>query len=794
MKISYNWLKELTGLDWSVEETADRLTLCGTACEDIEPTARYLDQVVIGEVVELKPVKGASKIQLARVDTGSGILDSVCGAPNVATGQRVPVALVGAKLSGDFVMKKTKIRGVVSSAMICSERELGISQDHSGIMVLEENAPVGKSLVDYLGYDDYILTFELTPNRADSMSAIGIARDMAALASTRVLKPEFALVESSEKAANYVRISIEDPQGCPRYAARVIRNIRIAPSPWWVKARLLMSGIRPISNVVDVTNLVMLETGHPLHAFDLDRFGSSEVVVRRANEAEKFTTLDDVEHKLTSKVLLITNGKVPVAAAGVMGGLDSEVEDSTTNVLLEAAYFTPSVIRTSRKRLNIVSESSMRFEKGADPNGIPYAIDRAAFLLQEICGGEVLSGVVDCYPQKIDPVTIDFRPTRCNYVLGTDISEGRMKEIFTHLEFTVKGSGELEVTVPTFRPDIKREIDLVEEIARIEGYDTIPDIVANIGPLFTPRHIVDTFRDEVRRTLTGAGFDEMLSHGLAESGLAKLLNPELPQLRVMNSVSRELDIMRNTLVQSALTVVGHNISHRSLDLRLFEIGKVYFPPDEQGVWRENLRVLLTVTGSTMDTWRENPRPLDFYDLTGAIERLADHFRWPQLGFEGAEVPFLEDDVSFSLMIGGRPSGVVGKVSLSILDGFDIKQPVYVAEVEVDPLIPVSRPLIEFTPLPLYPAAPRDLAVVVSESVQAGDLVSEVKKTAGGMAESVRIFDLYAGKQIGKGKKSVAIAITYRSPEGSLSGEQVDDLQQKVVDSLKQMFNVEVRDK
>jgi len=794
MKISYNWLIELTGLDWSVEETADRLTMCGTACEDVEQTARYMDRVVVGEVVGLKPIEGASKIQLARVNIGSEVLDSVCGAPNVAVGQKVPLALIGAKLADDFEMKKVKIRGVESTGMICSERELGISQDHSGIMVLEENAPLGKPLIEYLDYDDYILTFELTPNRADSMSAIGIARDMAALASTKLRKPEFNLAESSERAGDYIKVSIEDRHGCPRYAARVIRNVKIAPSPWWIKKKLLMSGIRPISSVVDVTNLVMLETGHPLHAFDLDRFGSDEVVVRKAGQGEKFTTLDGQEHELTPEVLLITNGRVAVAAGGVMGGLDSEVEDDTTNVLLEAAYFDPSVIRKSRKRLNTVSESSTRFEKGADPNGIPYAIDRAAFLLQEVCGGEVLSGIVDCYPQKIEPVTVSFRPRRCNYVLGIDISEDRMKEIFTNLEFTVEGSGQLEVTVPTFRPDVEREVDLIEEVARIEGYDTIPDAVANIGPLFTPRHPVDTFRDEVRKILTGAGFDEMVGHGLVDSQLARLLNPESPQLRLINSVSKELDVLRNSLVPTALTVISHNISHRSLDLRLFEIGKAYFPPDKNGAWREDLRILLAVTGSTSNGWREHPRPLDFYDLTGGLERLADHFHWPQLSFEAVEVSFLEDDISFNLLIGSQSSGVIGKVSSSILGKLDIKQPVFVAEVEVERLIPMSRSLIEFTQLPLYPAAPRDLAIVVADNIQSGDLISAVKRTAGGLAESVRIFDLYTGKQIENGRKSVAVNITYRSREGSLSSEQVDDLQQKVVDYLNQMFNAEIRDK
>jgi phenylalanyl-tRNA synthetase beta chain len=794
MKISYKWLKELTGLNWPVEEIAHRLKMCGTACEQIEPTARYMDRVVVGEVTALKPIEGATQIQLARVNIGSETLDSVCGAPNVAAGQKVPVALIGAKLTDNFEMKKVKIRGVESTAMICSERELGISEDHSGIMVLDQTAPVGIPLAEYLDYDDYILTFELTPNRADSLSAIGIARDLAALASTKLRKPQFDLKESSEKASQYVKVTIDDTHGCPRYAARVIRNVKMALSPWWIRKKLLMSGIRPISNVVDVTNLVMLETGHPLHAFDLNRFGSNEVVVRKARERETFTTLDGNEHELTPDVLLITNGKVAVAAGGVMGGLDSEVEESTSNILLEAAYFNPSVIRRSRKTLDIITESSTRFEKGADPNGIPYAIDRAAYLFQEICGGEVLAGIVDCYPHPIEPKRISFRPQRCNYVLGTNFSSARMREILTNLEFAVNGTDELAVTVPTFRPDIEREIDLIEEIARIEGYDSIPDAVANIGPLFTPTHVTDVFEDEVRRILTAAGFDEMLSHGLADNRLAKLVNPDLPQLRLINPGSADLDVMRNSLVPTALTVIDHNIAHRNLDLCLFEIGKVYSPPDNNGNWREDKRVLLAVTGATTHGWREQPRPFDFYDLTGAIEQLGEHFHWPVLRFKPADVSFFDEDISFLVMEDKQPLGVIGKMSATVLNELDIKQPVYLAELEAERLLSISRPVTEFVPLPLYPAAPRDLAIIVSQEVRAADLVNTIRETAGKPAESVQIFDLYTGQQIEEGKKSIAISITYRSGIGSLSSEEVDALQQKVIDTLKREFDAEIRDR
>jgi len=794
MKISYKWLVELTGLDWPPEEMGERLTLCGTACEYIEPTDRFMDKVVVGEVTALEAIPKADKIKKATVDIGSEKYELVCGAPNVAVGQKVPVALIGACLAGDITIKKAKIRGVESVGMICSERELDISDDHSGIMVLDNDAPLGKPLADYLDYHDNMLTFELTPNRSDSMSAIGIARDLAALASIKVKKPGFDLKESSRKASEFIKVKIDDPEGCPRYAARVIKNIKIAPSPWWVKKKLLTAGMRPISNVVDITNLVMLETGHPLHAFDLKRFGSDEVVVRKATDKEKFVTLDGEEHELTPEVLLITNGHQGVAAGGVMGGLDSEVTEDTADIILEAAYFNPSVIRKSRKKLGLVTESSSRFEKGTDPNGIPYAINRAAYLFQELCGGEVLEGIVDNYPNEIKPVTISFRPSRCNYVLGAKIPRAEMKKIFNDLEFKVAGDDNaFEVTVPTFRPDIEREIDLTEEVARIYGYDNIPDAVTNIGPLYTPYHKDDTFRDEIVTILSGLGFDEMLNHGLVNSKLASMINPSLPAVKIINPVSEELDIMRNSMVPSALHVIEHNLSHRNMDLNLFEIGKIYFPPDKEGDWVEEERLILATSGNTVNDWREKPRPLDFYDLKTAVEHLSKHFNWPLLKYEPEKVNCLDKEISFKIMLENTKVGEIGRISGKILDKIGIKQPVFIADLSLMLLFKLSNRQIVFEQLPVYPSAPRDLSIVVDELIRAGDIIVKMKETAGELARSVDIFDLYTGKQIEKGKKSIAISINYRSDEGNLSSEVVEELQQKVIEMLKKDFNADIRD-
>ncbi|MFH1687169.1 MAG: phenylalanine--tRNA ligase subunit beta [bacterium] len=793
MQISYKWLIELTGLDWSPEEIGDRLTLCGIACEHIEPTSKYLDKVVVGQVVNLEAVAGADKIRLATVDIGTEQLSIICGAPNVEAGHKVPVATLGAVLAGDLKIKKVKIRGVESSGMICSERELGISEDHAGIIILDETAVVGRPLVEHLDYDDCVMTFEMTPNRPDALSAIGIARDLATLAGVELRRPEFELIESGSPASDFISVRIDDPGACPRYAARIIRGVTIGESPWWLKKKLLTCGMRPINSLVDITNLVMLECGHPLHAFDLDRFGSSEVVMRRAAQGEKFTTLDGRDHTLTPDVLMITNGKEGVAAGGIMGGLNSEVASTTTNILLEAAYFDPSTIRKGRRVLNLSTESSYRFERGCDPNGIDWAINRAASLFASLCGGEVCCGIVDCYPTELKPTVVSFRPQRCHDVVGVEYDTERIAEIFKRLGFEIQKSDPWQVSVPTYRPDIGREIDLIEEVVRIQGFDSVPDAIHNTGPLYSRTLAEDQFAHEVRRLLNGVGFDEMMGHGLADGKQAEFIAPEVPIVRLANSISEELNVMRNSLMVSALTVVSHNLSHRVIDLRLFEIGKVYFA-GRDNPFVEEPRLSLVVTGCTPAGWREAPRPLDFYDLTGALAILGRHFGWPEFEFEPGNSSLCLDEVSFIIKLAGTTVGTIGQLKPKVLGRFDIKQPVFAAELRLEPLLAAVIEHKTYRPVPIYPAAPRDLAIVIKEDVRAAEVVDCIRQAAGKLARKVQIFDLYQGKQIAKGLKSMAVHVVYRSAEKSLSGDEVDGYQARVIQSLKKQFNAEIRDK
>lgn len=801
MKIAYSWLKELTGLDWSAAEMGNRLLLAGLNCEDIQPTDRFLDKVVVGQVLTLEGVPGASKIRKATVDIGKEKLAVICGAPNVAVGQKVAVAQIGAKLAGGMEIKRATIRGVESSGMICSESELGISDDHSGILVLAASALVGRDVADELDLRDFILTFEITPNRGDALSAIGVARDLAALARVKLRRPDVKLNESKERATDQFSVRSDDPVGCPRFTARIVRHVTIGPSPWWLQKKLLAAGVRPISNIVDITNFVMLETGNPLHAFDLDRFGSKQVVVRRAKNGEKFTTLDGNNHTLTEDVLLVTIGEKAVGVAGVMGGLDSEVGADTRNVLLEVAYFDPTVIRKSRRHLGLNSEASYRFERGVDPNNVERASARAAALMAELCGGTVQAGVVDWYPKPIQSKKVNLRPDRCRSILGADIPVETMKDILTHLEIPIEGAGPITALVPTFRSDIEKEIDLIEEVGRIYGYDRIPDAIETKGPLFTPSHPGETFAALLRQIMTAAGFDEMMGHGLADSKYASLINPELAQVKITNPIAEDLNIMRNSLAVTALTTVAHNLAHRNVDLQLFEIGAAYFPPDGKRDWHEDDRLCLVVTGCTSSNWRNHPRPCDFYDLKGALDMLFWRLGLgcvvrPEAGevvYAPSSVSFLDTAQSFEIRYGENRLGVAGQMPADLLRKFDIKQPVWLAELEISTLISCRQKLTSFRPLPIYPAAPRDLALIVADAVPVGRIVSEIREVAGEMAESVEVFDLYRGKPIPAGLKSVGITVVYRSLERSLSGDEVEQVQQKVVARLKKTLNAELRE-
>lgn len=792
MKLPYSWLKELSGAPWSAEEAAERLTLSGTAGVVEKADPEHFKNVVIGRITSLRRHPNADRLLVAEVDSGAAAHPVICGAPNCAVGQKVVLALPGAKLRGEFRVKEVTMRGVASAGMICAEDELGLSDDHTGIMVLDEDAPVGARVFDYLGLGEAVINFEITPDRPDCLSAIGVARELAVLAELDFKVAPSPPAERDQPVSDYIRVGIDDPDGCPRYTARIIDNVTIGPSPWWLRRRLLDCGVRPINNIVDITNYVMLETGQPLHAFDYHRFGSKEVVVRRAAPGEKFTTLDGREHILDETVLLITNGKEGVAAAGVMGGLDSEVEPDTRTILLESAYFDPTVIRRSARKLGILSESSDRFMRGTDPSGVVAAADRAASLMAELAGGEVAAGVVDTYAKKITPVTITLRPGRVALLLGVDIAVGFMENTLRRLGLTVDAGEVIRVTVPTFRPDLTREVDLIEEIARIYGLDRIPNAVQNAGPLYTPTHRRDTIKDDLRRIMTGFGFDESLGSGMAHAARMDGLDSSLEPIKILNPLSDEFAVMRSRMLYSLLVSTGNNIRHRNVDVKLFEIGRVYRKIGPEFVEPTYLGFL--VTGNPADIhWRRQPEAADLFEIKGVLEALFDSLRLGPPELKPARIPGYDDHLAFDVVLGGKGIGWIGRVDPKVARTYDIKQPCLAAELEIEAIIGHDRGLAEFIPMPRYPASTRDIAVVVDQSIPAANLREAIIKSGGRLVESVVIFDLFVGDPVPEGKKSLAFSVNFRSPEKTLEDDEVDTVIRKIVAFLEKNFNARLRE-
>jgi len=792
MRLPYSWLKELSGIDWSPEETARRLTASGTACVLEMPRPEHFRQVVIGQIIKLERHPNADRLVVTEVNTGDAVHSVICGAPNCANGQKVVLALPGANLKGELTVKPVTMRGVKSAGMICAEDELGISADHSGIMVLDPEAPVGVSAFEYLGLNDPVCNLEITPNRPDCLSALGVARELAVLAG-RPFAPAFEPPgESADKVSDYITITIADTQACPRYAARIITNLKVGQSPWWIRRRLLACGLRPINNLVDITNYVMLETGQPLHGFDYDRFGTKEVVVRRARDGEPFTTLDGKEHRLDPTVLLITNGKAGVAAAGVMGGLESEVADTTTTVLLESAYFDPGVIRKSARKLGLSSESSYRFERGADPNGVVRAADRAAVLMTQLAGGKVAAGVADNYARRISPVTISLRPAQVRRISGADIAVPFMEKTLRGLGMEVASGETLSVTVPTYRPDVTREIDLVEEVTRIYGLDSIPVSRRNSGPLYTPTHRHHTIKDDIRNILTGMGFEETMGTGMAHADRQLRIDPGLDPIRITNGLSDEYGVMRTRLLYSLLLSGGNNIRHRNVDLAIFEVGKVYLRGDKEPFEPEYVGVLLTGKPDGV-YWKGKSFASDLFELKRVLAALTEGLSLEPASRHLEPAPGYDPAQSVVIRCGEKVVGRGGRVDRRIARLFDIKQDCYAAELELTALLAAEKPRKPFVPLPKFPASARDLAVIVDNPVTADEVLTEIKTVGGELVEAASLFDLFTGEPVPAGKKSLAFSISYRSAEKTLEDEEVDRVHGRIVEYLGRKFKARLRE-
>jgi phenylalanyl-tRNA synthetase beta chain len=790
MRVSMKWLRELVPVDLPAEELADRLDLTGTAVDAVETVGAALDGVVVGRIVTKERHPDAEKLWVTTVDVGAGEpVQIVCGAQNFEAGDKVPVATVGTTLPNGVTIKKAKLRGVESQGMNCSATELGVGGDASGLLILPEDAPVGASFAEYRGLADVVLDLEITPNRPDCLSVAGVAREVAAVTGGTSTWPASVPEESGRPAAEDVSVKIDDAALCPRYTARLIRGVKVGPSPEWLVQKLAAAGARPINNVVDVTNYVMFELGQPLHAFDAATIakadGKAAIIVRSAREGETLTTLDGKQRQLSPDTLLITDPSGPIALAGVMGGEATEVSDVTVDVLLESACFDPASVSRTSRRLGLFSEASSRFEKSVDRSACAAAADRAADLIVQLAGGDAAPGIVDAYPAPLEPRRLTLRLGRANAVLGTTLGAHEVADILGRLGLGVADAGAdtLAVTVPTFRPDLEREIDLIEEVVRVHGMGNVPSTVPT-GPAggLTREQV---WRRRIGEVLRGAGLNDTMTYSFADpADMERLgwdLGPGEVPVALLNPMSEEQAVMRWTLAGGLLRAVANNQRHGVDDIHVYEIGAVFVTAEGRKQPKERAVLGGALAGLWhRPSWDDVPPQLDFFDGKGVIESLAEELGIDRLRFRATERPWLQPGRGADVLVGGDVIGWLGEVAPAVLDAFEARGPVVLFELQLTPVVKAAVDVRTFADTPRFPAVELDLAIVVPEEVTAERVEQAIVSAGGKLLEGVRLFDVYRGAGVPEGRKSLAFALTYRAADRTLTDEDVSPVHDKLV--------------
>jgi phenylalanyl-tRNA synthetase beta chain len=803
MFVSYKWLQEYVDLDGiSAKELADKITKSGIEVEGVELLNEGLKGVVVGHVVERVQHPNADKLSKCQVDLGGEApVQIICGAPNVAQGQKVAVATVGAVLPGNFKIKKAKLRGEESNGMICSLQELGIesklvAKEYSeGIFVFPNDTEVGQDALALLNRDDEILELSLTPNRADALSMLGVAYEVAAILGKEVKLPQAEVEASSEKASDYIKVSVEAKEDNPIYTARVIKNVKIGPSPLWMQTRLMAAGIRPHNNVVDITNYILLEYGQPLHAFDYDRFGSKEILVRRAHDGEEIVTLDDAKRTLTADHLVITNGNVPVAMAGVMGGANSEVQADTTTVLLESAYFTGAVIRKASKDHGLRSEASTRYEKGVDPNRVRAAAERAASLIAKYAGGEVLEGSVEVDTYDQSPAVVSITLDKINSVIGTQLVMEEVQDIFTRLQFDVVTDNDLlTVTVPTRRGDITIEEDLIEEVARLYGYDRLP-MTLPVGES-TPGYLTDfqQKRRVVRRYLEGAGLYQAVTYSLTSTEKATQFALEKREpIRLAMPMSEERSMLRLSIVPQLLEGLKYNTARQNDSIGLYEVGAVFLANGTEVLPEEKEHVAGAITGLWHShLWQGEKKPVDFFVLKGILEGLFAKLGLSEkIEYRQATIDNMHPGRTASVLLNGEEIGFIGQVHPTVQKDMDLKD-TYVFELSLSAVLEEATPPLSYGSIPRFPSITRDIALVVDKEKSAGELQQIIVEAGGNLLKEVHVFDLYEGDKMEEGKKSIAFSLKYFDPERTLTDEDVTKAHDKVLTAVKDQVGAVLR--
>jgi phenylalanyl-tRNA synthetase beta chain len=802
MYVSFRWLKDYVDIDLAPEELADRLTMAGLEVDAIRETSPDFSKVVVARILSIRSHPNSDKLSLCEVKTETAILPIVCGAKNIQVGDVVPLALVGATIPGGYTIKSSQIRGEQSEGMLCSEEELGIGPDNSGIMILSPELTLGQDLIDALDLRDTVLDIGVTPNRSDCLSIIGISREIAAITGKKLKMPEIVFSENEEDINGLTSVQILDPDLCPRYTARIIRDVTIRPSPSWIRRRLESVGLRAINNVVDVTNFVMLEYGQPLHAFDYRFLEEGRIVVRKSRAGETFVSLDEKERLLRAETLMICDGVKPVAIAGIMGGLNSEVKDDTAMVLLESAYFDPASIRKSSRWLGMGTDAAFRFERGIDPEGVIRALDRAAQLIANLSGGCVCKGYIDQYPKKIEsPRDIPLRINRVKTILGKDILPAEIAQILEGLEMTVNEGHNFDyrVTPPTFRVDISREIDLIEEIARLHGYDRIPVTLPGISVISLEQDRRKIMEEQIRMLLTGYGYSEVVTYSFIPATAVDHLGlPAGDERRSMvvirNPLTEEQSVMRTTMIYSLLETMRKNANAGCSDLKLFEMGRVYLARKTGMLPEEKNRIGGLLTGARYDDrWHYLGLASDFFDLKGCLEGLFDHLKIASLQFRpNLREPFLHPGRSCCMTVGEDIIGFLGEVHPDALTRMGLKNRAMVFEMDLNMLAGHFSDVIKYRDISRYPSSSRDVAFLVSRDLSAEQIIKISLDMHEELLEKVCIFDVYEGKGIPDGMISLGLRFSYRAYDRTLTDQDIGQVHNAIVRRIIEKSGAKIR--
>ena len=792
MKVPFNWLKDYVDINIDAKDLGDRLTLSGSALEEVITQGDVIKNVVTGKIVEITAHPDADKLKVCQVNIGAEEnIQIVTAATNMKEQDVVPVALHKSILADGSEIKKGKLRGVVSNGMFCSEEELGIAGDEPvhGLMILPSDAPLGMDIKEYLNLNKSILDFDITSNRPDCLSMVGMARETAVTLGTTYKMPNFNYdIKCNENINDVLKVEIKDSL-CRRYMARGVKNVKVMPSPSWMQERLLEAGVRPINNIVDITNFVMLEIGEPMHAFDAREIKSGKIVVDRAKDEEKFVTLDGIERTLDSNFLCIKDDETSIGLAGIMGGLNSEIQDDTTAVIFEAANFDGTNIRVNSKKLNLRSESSSRFEKDIDPNLAELAINRACALVCELGCGEVMEGTIDIYNSKKEEgsITVDYK--WINKFLGTDIAKEDIKKYLDSLELKTEINGDnLDIKIPTFRVDIAIKEDIAEEVARIYGYDKIPTTIYSASTGREPKYKNEVLRDLMVSTMVSSGLNQSISYSFVSPKVFDKINvPEDSELRnvikIKNPLGEDYSVMRTTTIHSMMECLGRNYSRNNEYARLFEIGKVYIPKeDETAIPTENNILTIGMYGNC-----------DYLDLKGVVENALEALGLSRVMFaRESDNPSYHPGKTAAIMIGNKKAGVLGEVHPDVSENYGVETGCYLAELNLDILFEYSKTNKKYKALPKFPAVTRDIALLVDDEVLVQEIEETIKRAGNTLVEKVKLFDIYKGAQIPEGKKSIAYAIAYRDEKKTLTDNDVNKVHDKILRSLEHKLGATLR--